>query len=635
MFYSARIRLSTVRSCIQLERGCENNVFHCRKFSEKAQAAVTGVYSSPESDQPDKFGTLSQPKNKYQFVEPTKLDKLEAEKMEKKLSRPYNHDIKCAMQIKALLKERKVSEALSILDSGEIAKPDGYVYGLLIKACGSVGYTKKAFKLYNEMKKRGIKPRPSVYTSLFNACSNSPWKEDTLSRATYLLNSLEGNGYEPNDINYNAMIKAFGRGGDLTRAFSLVDQMLDRGIGVSSSTFAFLLQACVSDKEAGFRHAVIVWDKMRKNGINPSVYTYNLLLRCCKECGCGDGIEISKLSGHDSIIQIPGRTAQKALPQRRDILTLPVELTTESLPPNSSVRSETTKENEGDVGKAGQKVSPPEDEVIVVDMRSNQENNLNKFMVDVANNYLKPVTPEERLLTLGGLDGFLKQMANKGVRPSIKTFTQLLDVIPPNEEAEKKLILAIEENNLEKDIEFCNMLMKKRTIRLDYDGAKAVIPMITTAGLTPNIMTFGILAMGCKNKNETKAFVSDVKGAGFRLNAEIMGSLIRSACRRWEIFHVMELMDLCIKEEVRANARLLQHLQEFKDQIRNAVKEERVTDSVQKSKKVSERAYQTYNSRLSSWLKEVDTSEAQEEHPWTQFRRHFKKEEVEGSKIST
>jgi len=54
------------------------------------------------------------------------------------------------------------------------------------------------------------------------------------------------------------LLLAFGRTGDLLTAFSLVDEMLTKKYKLKDETFNFLLQACISDKEAGFRHALLV-----------------------------------------------------------------------------------------------------------------------------------------------------------------------------------------------------------------------------------------------------------------------------------------------------------------------------------------------------------------------------------------
>lgn len=42
-----------------------------------------------------------------------------------------------------------------------------------------------------------------------------------------------------------------------------------------------------------------------------------------------------------------------------------------------------------------------------------------------------------RLILIGGCSGFLKNMKTNKVKPDIKTFTQLLEVIPPTITAER------------------------------------------------------------------------------------------------------------------------------------------------------------------------------------------------------
>ena len=96
-----------------------------------------------------------------------------------------------------------------------------------------------------------------IYSSLFNACAKSPFKEDALQRATKLRYLMIEKGFEPPLITYQAMINAFGMCGDTEMAFSLLDEALQK-YRPSSNLLAVCLVACISDKEAGFRHAVQV-----------------------------------------------------------------------------------------------------------------------------------------------------------------------------------------------------------------------------------------------------------------------------------------------------------------------------------------------------------------------------------------
>lgn len=83
--------------------------------------------------------------------------------------------------------------------------------------------------------------------------------------------------------------------------------------------------------------------------------------------------------------------------------------------------------------------------------------------------------PEDRLLLLGGCKSFLENMKEHNCLPDIKTFTQLLDCIPDSLAAEQELMADLKKHKLKPDIDFYNLLMKKRSMRADYEGAKVSI----------------------------------------------------------------------------------------------------------------------------------------------------------------
>ena len=58
---------------------------------------------------------------------------------------------------------------------------------------------------------------------------------------------------------------AFGWCGDISTAFQVVDEMIQDGIMVTTETMSFLLQACITNKEAGFWYAVKV--RMRREKV--------------------------------------------------------------------------------------------------------------------------------------------------------------------------------------------------------------------------------------------------------------------------------------------------------------------------------------------------------------------------------
>jgi pentatricopeptide repeat domain-containing protein 1 len=58
-----------------------------------------------------------------------------------------------------------------------------------------------------QMKKCGWSASISTFTSLFNACANSPWREDGLQRALKLKEQINNQGVILNSKVYHAMIK--------------------------------------------------------------------------------------------------------------------------------------------------------------------------------------------------------------------------------------------------------------------------------------------------------------------------------------------------------------------------------------------------------------------------------------------
>lgn|SRR6218665_609398 len=108
------------------------------------------------------------------------------------------------------------------------------------------------------MKKFGLAPQDPTYTALFNACSNSPWPEDGLKRANDLCQLMREKEHQPNLMTYNAMVKAYAKCGDLRTSFAIVDEAITAGHKPDGACYSALLMACISDKEAGLKHAIEV-----------------------------------------------------------------------------------------------------------------------------------------------------------------------------------------------------------------------------------------------------------------------------------------------------------------------------------------------------------------------------------------
>lgn len=401
----------------------------------------------------DTFGSLSPDEDVADddFTDPGDIEEEKVIKHPKSKSRQLTR-VQYADRIKEHLKFNRYKEAIDVLEvqiKEDGHRPNNYLFNLVINACAQVGYTKKAFNLFTRMRQRGLLANAATYTSLFNACANGPYKQEALEMAHRVREIMLEKGHEANSSHYNVMIKAFGRQGDLKTAFEIVDELIDKQLPISTVTYNFLLQACASDKDFGFRHSLLVWHKMYQQNLKPDIYSFNLMLRCCRDTELGD-VEATKEVIETILLRNPQSSTESKIHQEDSQL---IALNQET---QQGVQIVDKKPDKSDL----QQSTP----------------NLLTIQPYLGNLIeIKEVKrPEDRLLLIGGFTGVLELMEKFEVKPDLKTFSILMEVIPSTRAAENKLLRTIRKHEIKCDVDFFNILMKKRSMRFDYEGAKEV-----------------------------------------------------------------------------------------------------------------------------------------------------------------
>ncbi|KAK7002876.1 pentatricopeptide repeat-containing protein 1 mitochondrial [Biomphalaria glabrata] len=494
------------------------------------------------------------------------------------------------MQIAKFGREGKIKEAIAVFEDTMMLRdrvmPSKRTFITLIGILGRVGYTKKAFELYTKMKHLGLDPEDHIYTSLFNACANSPFPAEALRKAQDLLWSLQDRGITPNIFTIKAAMKAFSLCGDFTMAFRLMDKA-SKWLELDAECFNHLLIASISDKSKGFYRALQVWQKMRDYRVVPNTQTYNLLVRCVRDCGIGDLKEFAVYLGLESPNADIDNTVLlgDGLEKRTDKAEENCQLVVigESIKKNRISRKEFKSESESlsstnpkikslyantdkvsseklykktltlhavNETKKEQGINTDFSKSSYLDILTDKKsiNSLQVIPQDkVSLSQLKH--PEGRLAALGGAGSVLKHMSETGVPPSIQTYTLLLSCTPNNQQSEFQLLAHMEGYGLVPDIDFMNDIMMRRNKRHEWDTVKDLLPIVSKLRLSPNMRTYAALALTCRTNKDAQEFLDTMKAANLEPTAEIMGHLI--ACSHlnynYKLSMLMKLEELCLK----------------------------------------------------------------------------------------
>ncbi|CAG9793762.1 unnamed protein product [Diatraea saccharalis] len=605
-------------------------------------------------EDPDIFGTLSKNvKNQEDVVE----DDGDIKEQQYLSNLPLHSQKLTIKQYADLIKQyvlhKRLKEAFDILEvrmlTVDRVKPENYIYNILIGACADVGYTKKAFKLFNDMKKRALKPTGDTYTCLFNACANSPWAEDGLKNAHNLRALMTEKAIEPNLTNYNAMIKAFGRCGDLPTAFKIVDEMTSKKIKIRVHTFNHLLHACISDKNNGLRHALVVWRKMLTMREKPNIFSFNLMLKCVKECNLGSKADIEELIVNlqaNAVIsdcrpinyQITStevESSSNVSKFAKYIETSPKETVTKDFVTGGSQNlTDNNVKNELEVTSDNKitlvnKVSPTKISIVPIRLVPNLLSRVIQMQQVLALQEID--TLQDKFAVIGGQEDFLKEMEVYSVKPDIKIFTQMITLLDDTHEAENKLLETMKKLNINADIDFYNILIKKRCLRGDYDGAFAVKNIIRTEAeirkkrfsfnkklrLKFNIMTYGVLAMACQTKESAVHLLNEMNDSQLKTNIEIFGTLLKNGAMQYNFEYIMYIMNRVKEENTKINEAFLKHLEKFIKICRIKIRDGDHSETFATD-------YKNFSNFYKYWIDKVNVSGVlSSEHPWQQFKESY------------
>lgn len=629
------------------------------RFRPLQRIVIRGIVTRPTTkvseDPEDTFGTLSRTGSKSLAVHSTEREHAEDPEgydeegfdlAPRKNAYYYKYEIsKYARKGEAGI--RKALELFQTMKSKDRLKPTVDNYSPLIYGCAKSGYTKRAFDLYIECQNSGEKPPHSHITCLINACAECPFPEYGIERLKWLRDHLRVDlDRSLNVIQYNALIKAYGKLGQLGEASKVVQEMIQEKIYPNMGTIVQLLVGCTTDKENGTAIALRVFKRMRLYGMKPEIHVFELMLKCIRDCGMGTPElmrqildELPALTVIDERLRYKSRHKRNStqhfewMPLLSDLgQSIDTALNVEhSTPPKVKLIEEGPQ-----AGKS--MVTPPsisEDSLtfyheaeaspqIAPNLLSDDHLELTRRIQDI--DFGKLNYPDARLMLFGGIRGYLEMMKKFDCKPNSRTFTTLIGCIHNKPSARLQILRLAKEYSIERDSVFYNILFKhtcsdiKNPNRLEE--ALGLLEVMQQDNVRPDIATFEHLATACNTVQKARKLIEDVEQCGFIVSQKMFNNLFKAAIYDHNLGLLNLLIRLSLDRKYKPRKLIVEKLEELRLDCHDLViKIEK--DLVSKEDlpawcgKYFVEHYDQFSKAFGYWSKELQIEE--EEHPWSQF----------------
>ncbi|XP_013390496.1 pentatricopeptide repeat-containing protein 1, mitochondrial-like [Lingula anatina] len=413
--------------------------------------------------------------------------------------------------------------------------------------------------------------------------------------------------------------------------------------------------AAISDKTAGFQHAIKVYHTMLQMRIPPDIYIFNLLMEAVRLCGVQDANAVVE-SGRKAQIMIQKQGEMETLQTMKRMemrkmremkkkkkkeakkqessetengdsmkaetvnssVNLPVKLTTtesglDILPENKPEQIEgITKNRLSLVEKGPSQVQ-----------ETHVPNLLKVNTLDQVVSIGPIATASDRLALIGGTAGILEILAMHQIQPDVRFFTQLLDSVEQNKDAEVEVLAQMDKTGVVGDVGFYSRLIRRRNMRQDYEDAKEVLVLMSEKGIFPNMNTFGCLAMGCTNRHLANQLLETMDSAAFYPNSVIFAIFAKQSGDNF--LYKLDLLKKMESLDIQPNDKFIMYIEDSIAKAKRIIKIKELPPGKQaKFKPVPKfcddqwyEYYKTFIQEWTPWLKR--TMYQKPEHPWSRF----------------
>jgi len=154
-------------------------------------------------------------------------------------------------------------------------KPNIITYSTMLKGHCQNGDIQTGFLILEQMKKDAhLKPDEIMYNSLLDGCAQNNMIEEGLS----LLEEMQTAGVPPSNFTLSLLVKLMNRARKLDQAFALVESITKKyNFRPNVHVYTNLIQACVSNQS--LTRAMSLLEQMLRDRVAPESRTYAILMR--------------------------------------------------------------------------------------------------------------------------------------------------------------------------------------------------------------------------------------------------------------------------------------------------------------------------------------------------------------------
>merc|ERR1719359_1412021 len=170
-------------------------------------------------------------------------------------------------------------------------EPDIVTYSTIVKGFCNSGSLDRALKVLKDMKASGRHtPDEVMYNSLLGGCA----KEHRPDEALQLLQDMKKFNVAPSNYTLSMLVKLFGRCRRINQAFTMLEDIsAEYGLKINIQVYTCLIQGCFNAGLPG--KALVLHEKILKEGLTPDAMTYTVLVRGCVHGGLLDkAVELVK-----------------------------------------------------------------------------------------------------------------------------------------------------------------------------------------------------------------------------------------------------------------------------------------------------------------------------------------------------